>query len=144
LEFLNPFDLKGAVMARRADLDLAAAWRWRLERFERSTLSIARFCFAEGVSEASFYQWRRKLKAGGAARQPTNERSQEIRRGSSPQATFAPVRLIAGASLTAHLPGGTRLEIPLGDEVAARAAIEMLIEADAQRARSTAQGGAAC
>lgn len=131
-------------MARRADLDLAAAWRWRLERFELSTLSIARFCFAEGVSEASFYQWRRKLKATGAARQSTNERSKESRRETSLPATFAPVRLIGGASVTAHLPGGTRLEIPLGDEAAARAAIEMLIEADARRALSKAQGGAAC
>lgn len=129
-------------MARRADLDLAAAWRWRLERFERSTLSIARFCFAEGVSEASFYQWRRKL-AAGAAKQ-ANERSKECRRETPSPATFAPVRLIGGASVTAHLPGGTRLEIPLGDEAAARAAIEMLMEADAQRAVSKAQGGAAC
>jgi hypothetical protein len=123
-------------------LDLAAAWRWRLERFERSTLSIARFCFAEGVSEASFYQWRRKLAAG--AGKQADERSKECRRETPAQATFAPVRLIGGASVTAHLPGGTRLEIPLGDEAAARAAIEMLMEADAQRAGSNAQGGAAC
>jgi hypothetical protein len=143
LDFLNLVNEGGAAMARRADLDLATAWRWRLERFECSTLSIARFCFAEGVSEASFYQWRRKLKAAGAARQ-VNERSKECRRETPSPATFAPVRLIGGASVTAHLPGGTRLEIPLGDEAAARAAIEMLMEADAQHALSKAQGGAAC
>lgn len=135
-------------MARRADLGLAARWRGRLERFERSPLSIARFCFAEGVSEASFYQWRRKL-AAGAAKSPWNEAPRHVRPAAPHEATFAPVRLIGGVSVTAHLPGGTRLEIPLGDEAAARAAIEMLIEADSQRAvarlsEDNSQGGAAC
>ena len=133
-------------MARRADLDLAARWRWRLERFERSPLSIARFCEAEGVSEASFYQWRRKLTAG-SAKEPTNETPEQVRQATAPQSAFAPVRLIAGASVTAWLPGGTRLEIPLGDLSAAQLAIETLIDADARRADGVLgkpAGGATC
>ena len=34
----------------------------RLERFEQSGSSVQEFCDAEGVSTASFYQWRRKLQ----------------------------------------------------------------------------------
>jgi hypothetical protein len=34
----------------------------RLERFEQSGGSVQQFCDLEGVSTASFYQWRRKLQ----------------------------------------------------------------------------------
>jgi hypothetical protein len=39
----------------------AALWRGRFRRFRRSGQTIAEFCAAEGVSTASFYQWRRRL-----------------------------------------------------------------------------------
>jgi transposase len=38
-----------------------AHWRRVLERWRRSDLSVRAFCQAEGVSEPSFYGWRRKL-----------------------------------------------------------------------------------
>ena len=42
-----------------------AQWQLLIERAERSALSIAAFCQAEGVSTASFYAWRKRL-AGSA------------------------------------------------------------------------------
>jgi hypothetical protein len=36
-------------------------WRMVLARWRRSGLSVRAFCRAEGVSEPSFYWWRRKL-----------------------------------------------------------------------------------
>ena len=36
-------------------------WSERLERFERSGLAVVEFCRQEGVSQPSFYQWRKKL-----------------------------------------------------------------------------------
>jgi hypothetical protein len=36
-------------------------WRMVLARWRRSSLSVRAFCRAEGVSEPSFYWWRRKL-----------------------------------------------------------------------------------
>jgi hypothetical protein len=36
-------------------------WRMVLARWRRSGLSVRAFCRAEGVSEPSFYGWRRKL-----------------------------------------------------------------------------------
>ena len=40
------------------------AWAERIKRFQRTSQTVAEFCTAEGVSTASFYQWRRKLRAG--------------------------------------------------------------------------------
>src|SRR4051795_3281535 len=39
-------------------------WRRVLARWRRSGLSVRAFCQAEGVSEPSFYAWRRKLDQG--------------------------------------------------------------------------------
>jgi hypothetical protein len=36
-------------------------WTDRLQRFQNADLTVARFCQAESVSTASFYQWKRKL-----------------------------------------------------------------------------------
>ena len=41
----------------------AREWAERLGRFERSGLTVARWCESERVSEASFYYWRKKLRA---------------------------------------------------------------------------------
>ena len=37
-------------------------WRDRFRRWQRSGTSAAAFCRAEGVSETSFYAWRRRLE----------------------------------------------------------------------------------
>lgn len=38
-------------------------WSRRMQRFERSNLTVAAFCQSEGVSQASYYYWRHKLRA---------------------------------------------------------------------------------
>ena len=48
---------------------VVARWRERLERFESSGQSGAAFCRDEGVSQASFYKWRKRL--GEAAEAPS-------------------------------------------------------------------------
>ncbi|MEY6432521.1 hypothetical protein ABC977_08900 [Thioalkalicoccus limnaeus] len=40
-----------------------AEWQALLERAERSRLSTVAFCAAEGISTASFYLWRKRLRA---------------------------------------------------------------------------------
>ena len=42
-------------------------WTGRLFRFKKSAVSVAQFCDAEGVSAASFYQWKRKLRDQSAS-----------------------------------------------------------------------------
>ena len=43
------------------DLGREPHWRRVLARWRRSGLSVRAFCRAEGISEPSFYLWRRKL-----------------------------------------------------------------------------------
>lgn len=44
------------------DLGRGPYWRMVLARWRRSGLSVRAFCRAEGVSEPSFYWWRRKFE----------------------------------------------------------------------------------
>ena len=111
-------------MSRRADGRKVAEWRRRFERFRRSGLSVSRFCVAEKISVPSFYQWRKKLAARSAA-------DTALTAAAKARESFAGVRLVGAANVAAWLPGGTRLEIPLGDARAMQLAIEALVRADA-------------
>ncbi len=48
-------------MARGSDPVKVRQWTKRLERFAKSERGVSEFCEREGVSTASFYQWRQKL-----------------------------------------------------------------------------------
>lgn len=48
-------------MARSTDPKKLALWQRRFQRFVNSGLPVVRFCAVEGVSEASFYYWQKKL-----------------------------------------------------------------------------------
>lgn len=131
-------------MARSVDVRKLAEWRARLERFRQAEISVTRFCRGEQVSVPSFYQWRKKL-AKGSARQNDWPRAVEA---------FAPVRLVGTASVAVWLPGGTRIEIPIGDPQALQLALQTLVRADAEGAAlvdtphasgvAVRRGGAAC
>jgi len=116
-------------MARPPDPRKVMEWQRPLRRIEKSGLTTARFCESEGVSTASFYCWRKRLV----------QRSRQADLPSSSK-QFMPLRLVTSATIGAHVPGGTRLEIPLGDPAALKMAIEALAAADARRSR----GGEPC
>jgi transposase-like protein len=88
-------------MGRSANEDVGLAWERRIERQRRSGLSIAEFCSQEGVSPASFYAWRRRLRGADS---------------SGPQSLFVPVELatpgIASGGLRMELPSGAVLSLP--------------------------------
>jgi transposase len=90
---------------RRPDPSLADLWRQRLLRFERSGLSAAAFCAHEGVSTASFYTWRQRL------RQPPAGRTAAPADG---VARLVPVRLLPDAPVEVVLPGGLVLRLTPG------------------------------
>ena len=104
-------------MARRADRAVELAWRERLERQRRSGLSVAAFCRRERISQPSFYQWRKRLRA---AERPL----------------FVPVQVAddaaALAGLEIGLPGGAVVRLPAG---ASRELIRLAIEAAARAGR---------
>jgi transposase len=78
----------------------AAAHRWteRLARFATAGQTIAAFCAAEGVSEPSFYAWKRKLAARPATSLPL------VPIHITPSLTVADLELV--------MPSGSRLRLP--------------------------------
>ena len=49
-------------MAQEVDEVLLTEWRERLKRHSESGLTIEAFCEQEGVSESTFYTWKRNLQ----------------------------------------------------------------------------------
>jgi hypothetical protein len=121
-------------MADTVDVKRLAAWRQRLERFERSGLPVTRFCAAEGVSVASFYVWRKRVAAARTS-------SPQPQAGTGSGQAFAPVTLLGAGAMTVELPGGTRLQIPAGNVTVLRAALEAIAAADGRR---SAGGPSSC
>ena len=106
-------------MARTKSADVWALWRDRLQRFQSSDLSITAFCDWEGVSQAAFYVWRKKLQADSGL--PTRK---TVKRVSSRLASApAFVQILPGMSRTHEtvakvvmtLADGTRVEFPASD-----------------------------
>ena len=125
-------------MARRVDPERAAMWRERFERLRQSRMTVTQFCHVEGFSAKSFYYWRHRLMAASEVNAASKTANDLATKAESPSKAFAPVRLIGGANVSAWLPGGTRLEIPLGDPAAARVALEAILLADGRRADAEA------
>ncbi len=108
-------------------------WRQRLQRFDPASMTVAQFCQLEGVSQASFYKWKKTLRelSQQPLPQPTlpTEETQEV--------SFVPLRLSAAAenrvdvatdhaeqlpvapplaSTTIELPGGVRIRVEVPTE----------------------------
>jgi hypothetical protein len=111
-------------MARPVNQRKRREWQRRLKRFENTRRSVAAFCRQEGVSEPSFYHWRKRLTSypaqGGAS-------TADVPSG------FRAVRLLGATSVTVHLPGGTRLEVPTADPQALRVVVSTLADVDTPR-----------
>ena len=85
-------------------------WRRLIAEQAGSGLSVAEFCRRQDVSQASFYQWRKKL--GKAAVEP-----------------FVPVSIVAGAGVSVELPCGAVVRVPPGEERALAQIISLLTAA---------------
>ena len=86
-------------------------WRQTLARQRASGLSIRAFCEREGLSEASYYQWRRELVRRDRFPRPARQR----------QRAFVPVRIIPDADrrharglIEIVLGGGRRIRVSEG------------------------------
>jgi hypothetical protein len=89
-------------------------WQERLARFAASNLGVAQFCAQEGVSTASFYQWRRREQAAASTAANTGV-SQALAPRFLPLtlAPGAPSALFAdGRALDLELPNQVRLRMP--------------------------------
>ena len=81
-------------------------WLDLITRWKTSGQSVAAFCAARGVSQASFYAWRKRLIARGKA--PTA--------CAPPPPSFAAVRVVPGIPVEVVLPTGVVVRVPAGSE----------------------------
>ena len=94
--------------ARRRSEQREQFWRTTLAAWEKSGQSIRAFCARRGVSQPSFYAWRRTL--GKRARpQPLAQNGP----------TLVPLRVVSDAVLEVVLPAGVVVRVPAGADAAA-------------------------
>ena len=99
-------------MAKASAVD---RWRKILEKQARSGLTVAEFCRREELSQASFYQWRKKLRA------------EEPNSGS-----FIPLAVLGSSTVSVDLPCGAVVRVPAGDERALQQVLSLLMSWEAE------------
>ena len=121
-------------MASKKSGERETLWRGILRRQAQSGLPICRFCAVEGISEASFYAWRKKLRE--RRHDGTRVLQSRGRKGavSDDAGLFVPLKLLdAAATLEIVHPLGCRIQVT-GEvnPVALRQVIEALNESGAR------------
>ena len=78
-------------MARKKNSEKELRWRKLVDRQAGSGLSVRQFCANAGITEPSFYAWRKRFRGqdGAARRVPTPSGSEQVEGGSE----FIPLRL---------------------------------------------------
>src|SRR5688572_20584504 len=92
---------------RRRDSRKAAFWRQVVARWRRSGQGVREFCAGTGLSEPSFYAWRRELAARD---QVEAQQRARVRRRSGTKPRFVPVRVVPSP-----IAGAAPLEVVLGN-----------------------------
>jgi transposase len=78
-------------------------WRDLFDRWRTSGQSVAAFCTAHRVSQATFYSWRKRLAARGRITAP-------------PAPAFAPVRVVPDPTAEVVLPSGLVVRVPVATD----------------------------
>ena len=127
-------------MARRSDPAKLREWSDRFRRFRKSSQTIADFCRAEAVSEASFYYWKRRLAGGGGRRRQCVKRRPRSGPAAVPSIGFRSVVVtltVNAASVKVRLPGGAEIEMR-DDLVVIEQVVKQLLD------HQTGMGGKGC
>ena len=105
------------VVEKRATTGKPDEWSERIAAQQRSGISVKQFCEEHGLTECSFYYWRKRLQK----REPRPVRFALVERGTARQE--APVE----AALELLWPTGERLRIGAGvDAVTLRTVLDAL------------------
>ena len=109
-------------MGRKQSSGTETVWRERLARFDRGDWTVAEFCRREGVSNPSFYHWRRRL---GQRHRPARGVEPEASGASAAEVPgrFLPVNVAGLSTAEIELPNGLKIRVPATNAEALRAAI---------------------
>jgi hypothetical protein len=116
-------------MSREAVLARRELWKRRVQEFEQGTADVTEFCHRAGVSTASFYQWRKRLKpASPPPAKPPNPSAKAARpRKSTTNMKFLPVELLGPQNVEVQFPCGARVLVPSHDHDAIRTVLQSLV-----------------
>jgi hypothetical protein len=117
-------------MSRTVYGNASALWRERLERHAGGQWSVAEFCRREGVSQPSFYRWRKLLGS-----RPSRHGIPHDRRPKR-EPRFLPVEIPPSLLAT-----GLRMELPGGATVCFPQDVPVEVLSAAIRAACLANGG---
>jgi hypothetical protein len=81
-------------------------WCDLIDRWKASAQSVAAFCAAHRVSQATFYSWRKRLAT-------------RTRCTTSPAPAFAPIRVVPDPTAEVVLPNGLIVRVPAATDPAA-------------------------
>ncbi|MEX1223279.1 MAG: hypothetical protein WEA31_01915 [Pirellulales bacterium] len=121
-------------MATKKNGETENRWREILERQAGSQLSIRGFCAAEGISEPSFYAWRKRLATRNSNARRARRNVSPAEEASDNARLFIPLQLLdTAATLEILHPLGYRIQVT-GDvnPIALRHVIETLDERASQ------------
>jgi transposase-like protein len=107
-------------MAKRRDRAKELLWREHLAAWRRSGQSVRDYCVAKGLSQPSFYAWRRTLseRAGRGRAQAERGGSPTSNTALAGVASFVPVRLVedtpSPGTVEVVLRGGRLVRVTAG------------------------------
>jgi len=107
-------------MGRKQSESAEMVWRDRLTRFGTSKLTVKEFCRQEGVSDPSFYQWRKRLKRVRPGVKAV--RASRGKRVKTPK-PFVPVSVSSSTFAEVEFPNGVRVRVPATNVEALRVAL---------------------
>lgn len=116
-------------MSREAVLARRELWKRRMQEFEQGSADAAEFCRRAGVSTASFYQWRKRLRpvpsVPAAVPKPL---AKAVRpRKTTTNMKFLPVELLGPQNVEVQFPCGARVLVPSHDHEALRTVLQALV-----------------
>ena len=92
---------------QKSGTDQHQFWQMVIETWKSSELSVRQFCTREGLSEPSFYSWRKKLVGDDSEqedqRQPEPSAFIEV---AMPQNTSAAIEFLLTSGNTLRIPAG--------------------------------------
>jgi hypothetical protein len=100
------------------------AWRGRMTRFRRGTLTVVEFCRREGVSVPSFYAWRKRLEPALQSKSRGEQSRRALPRKLKQTASlFVPVNVSSSPMAEIEFPNGVRVRVPATNVEAIRFAV---------------------